>query len=139
MFTKHALKKIVLVGGALLLLVTAALADELFSVGIDSKAPLVAGNTAAVVSGTVSCATGDTLLVSAVINQASGNVIAQGSGSNQNLNVCNGPEQPWSVTATAFSGTFKNGPAGVTVNVEACNQTTFQCDYQQITVRIHLG
>jgi hypothetical protein len=80
------------------------------SLTLDTKADLAASKTAVVVSGTIVCSGGDSVDVSVIITQSSGQVDAAGSGSA--TVTCSGTVQTWSATVQVVIGAaFKHGPA----------------------------
>src|SRR5437868_6670384 len=107
------------IGG--LFLVGTAIADVEF-VGVDSKAKLIAGDTGAVVTGSVVCTLGDLFSATAIISQNHGNVNVTGQNLSAPDTACTGAPQPFTAAVQVVippNEKFKKGPATLILNVSS--------------------
>jgi hypothetical protein len=90
----------------------------------DSKAIIIGDGSSVVVTGQIQCTDGDTFGVTAIVaqNVKQDSVIATGSTSG--TDTCTGQLQTYVVTAEIVypaNGTFKKGPASLTLQAQSCN------------------
>ena len=124
-----------------LLLSGSALMAAIDFLGADVKATLLNDGTTVIVSGQARCTQGDTLNISTILSQTvkQGSVIGTGSSS---TDVCTGELQTWTATTSVIYpaiGTWKKGPAGLTVGANSCAPGGSPCSDQIVlTTKVHL-
>jgi hypothetical protein len=108
-----------LIALSLAVITTSSVKANVDFLAADGTAHLSAGNTVAVVTGSVLCTAGDTLSVSAVIVQTRGKANITGSGLVSGL-TCLGVAQTFAVPVDILiplNGAFKKGPASAIIGV----------------------
>jgi hypothetical protein len=114
------------------------------SIGTDTKATIVAGGTAAIVTGSIVCSVGDTFSVTAIVQQLENHgVDATGQGISGEQS-CTGAPQPFAVTVTILipaTATFKKGPASLIFSANSTNISSQQGDgsSQTLTAKVQLA
>jgi hypothetical protein len=105
------------------------------SLTLDSKAQLSATKTQATATGTVVCTAGDSVDITVVILQSSGQVDAASQGTA--TITCTGQVQAWAVTTDVVIGSsFKKGPATA---IFAATDTTDNTFFPTQTQGLKLG
>ena len=124
-----------LLSTAAILSVLAMPAMAVTSLSVDDTGVLQGNGGRVIISGSLTCTSGDSVYVGIDLQQGQGRTLASGSGGNSF--VCAGGTMDYEIPVTSFSGRpFKTGRAAVSVNASSCGFVT--CTQMSVSEEIRL-